>query len=119
MVTEVVPLKDFVYLTHDEGDSVGLQFLENYQTAKKPYKITHHIMLNGSIYLPEADLTIMQKILLSDTFGPIFERFMSGYLLSVGLSFKVYHPSLSWSQVDELTTVFDYNEGTQVMHGTI
>lgn len=119
MVTEQAKLTEFVYLTHDEGDSVGLQFLANYQQEKKPYTITHHILLNGSIYLPEASLTTMQYLLLNKYIGPIIEKIIPTSLFAYGLGRKTFNPPLNSTMTDELATVFDFDDGVGVFHGTI
>ena len=57
LVTDIVPLQSFDLMTHDEGDSVGLILLDNYQKQQLPFTIAHHFILNGSIYLPLAQIT--------------------------------------------------------------
>ena len=57
LVTEILSLKVFDFMTHDEGDSVGLIFLDNYLKKERGYTISRHFILNGSIYLPLAKIT--------------------------------------------------------------
>ena len=55
-------LTSFVYLTHDEGSSVGFRLLELLEEkaaagTPAPFGLTHHFVLDGSIYLPAASIT--------------------------------------------------------------
>lgn len=119
-VTKVVPLNNFMILSHDEGDSVGFQFLRNYiNSASRLYKILYHFIMNGSIYLPLADISELQKQLLSNTTGPNVEKRITGELLANGLGKSVYTPHLTESEISELATVFNFQTGTHVLHGTI
>jgi hypothetical protein len=71
-IREVAALDDFILLTHDKGDSVGLALLQIYQAyEEKPYTINHHFITNGNIYLPKAQLTTGQKVLLNPVVGPL------------------------------------------------
>ena len=123
LVTRVLGLKSFSYLTHDEGDSVGFILLKRYaqyeSRGDKPFHINHHIILNGGIYLPLAHLSEMQTVLLSNPTGPALQRTLTGPILADGMAVDVYSPSLNKTERDELATVFDYQSGTHVMHGTI
>lgn len=120
-VTRINPLKSFAYLTHDEGDSVGLQVLRIYEATRHPkaYTITHHFLLNGNVYLPLAHLTPFQKALLSNTTGPGMQRLIPGNVLAEGLARKMCSPPASFSEAEELATVFNYQRGTHVLHQTI
>lgn len=119
-VTKVVPLKEFMLLTHDEGDSVGFQFLRNYmESTSKLYNLTYHFVLNGGIYLPLTHLTEMQKKLLSNETGPDLQKMISGAMLAAGMGSGVFTPPLNKSEVAELTTVFDFESGSHILHETI
>jgi len=119
-VTKVVPLKQFMLLTHDEGDSVGLQFLRMYiDSASRLYTLLHHFIMNGSIYLPLAAITPFQKKLLDNTTGPIIQKTLTGKMLASSLGAEVYSPPLNKSETAELATVFDFQTGAHVLHETI
>merc|ERR1719498_883901 len=47
------------------------------------------------------------------------ERILTGKMLANGLARSVFSPSLNATQAQELSTVFDYQQGTRVLHGTI
>jgi len=119
-VREKAKIDNFVMLTHDKGDSVGLALLQLYQSYKKrPYTIKNHIMTNGSIYLPKAALNINQLILLPPIIGPIAEKLFSPKRVTDILSRKVYLNRLTSEEKKELASVFAYQSGDEVVHETI
>lgn len=118
LVTDVVPLKAFTYFTHDEGDSVGFIFLSRYEQKTKPYTIQHHVFMDGGIYLPLTKLSSGQKAMLSNTTGPLIEKLITGGTLAKSLA-SMATPALDNTEQKELATVFDYQGGTHVLHGTI
>ena len=123
-VTRVHGLQRFAYLTHDEGSSVGLAFLELLEQkaaagVPAPFEISHHFVLDGSIYLPAANITKMQDALLSNITGPALQKTIVPAELALGLAHKCYTPPLTLAQAGELSSVFAYRDGTHVMHETI
>jgi hypothetical protein len=79
-IREIASLDEFTLLTHDKGDSVGLALLQIYQAYdEKPYQINHHFITNGNIYLPLAQLTTAQKMLLNPIIGPLITPLMTGH----------------------------------------
>lgn len=115
-------IKEFVYVTHDEGSSVGLALLERYEAmsaAERPYTISHHVIMDGSIYLPLANLSKMQEVLLSNTTGPIVEKFVMPWMVADGMAKTVYNPALSKEETTNLESVFAFNEGTHMLHNNI
>ena len=54
-IRDILKLNSLALYTHDKGDSVGLALLKLY-TQQDEYKITHHFITNGNIYLPLANL---------------------------------------------------------------
>ena len=104
LVTGELGLAKFAYLTHDEGSSVGfrfLQMLEERAAAGKqaPFALTHHFVLDGSIYLPMANITKSQEDLLSNATGPGIQKLVPPAVFAAGLGAKVYTPKLSVGQV--------------------
>ena len=112
-------LKNFSYLTHDMGDSVGFIFIERYNKGGKPYTIDHHFFLNAGIYLPLTEFSWMQHLLLNDWIGPILQKVITANMLAQAMGTKVYTPPLSSQEVTELATTFDYQGGTHILHNTI
>lgn len=123
-VREIAGLQSFALLTHDKGDSVGLELLRLYEeklaAGESPgYTLTHHFLLNGNVYLPLADLTQLQLALLDPETGPEYADSMSGGQLALGLGLSTYSPPLSAQGMIELARVFDYQDGTSVMDSTV
>lgn len=121
-VTEVVPMKEFVLLSHDRGDSVALAFLEKLQaTPNAPFRITHQFITNGNLYLPLANLTDFQKRMLDPVTAPAAVKGMSAGLLAVGMGTSQYTPSLKGDdpEVKALAALFAYQEGVQAIPATI
>ena len=119
-VRKVVGLKTFALVTHDKGDSVGLALLQIYQAYPvKPYTITQHLLINGNVYLPLAQLSILQKMLLQPSLGPSLSSLLNGPLLAQGLAGATYTPKLPQAEIDALASIFDYQQGTRVEYDII
>jgi len=117
-------LKSFAYLTHDEGSSVGLELLRIMeQNRSKGYEnsfeLIHHFVLDGSIYLPLANLTHGQHLLLSNVTGPIVEKALLPSVLAAGMGRSVYSPALNKTEVRALESVLAFDGGTFKEHDTI
>jgi pimeloyl-ACP methyl ester carboxylesterase len=119
-IREVAAFKDLTLVTHDKGDSVGLALLQIYQSyPEKPYTINHHILTNGNVYLPLAQLSILQKMLSNHYVGPVVSFLMDGSQLAKGLARAVYTPALTVGETDELASIFNYQNGIKVEHDII
>jgi pimeloyl-ACP methyl ester carboxylesterase len=119
-IRKVARLDEFVLLTHDKGDSVGLALLQIYQAYDdRPYTIKHHFVTNGNIYLPLAQLTLAQKALLNPRVGPVLSSLLSGEMLASGLARQVYARQLPQSEIDALASIFGYQDGMTVQHDII
>jgi pimeloyl-ACP methyl ester carboxylesterase len=113
-------LSRFTLFTHDKGDSVGFAFLALYQQTDSPaYGIDHHVILNGGIYLPLAELSAAQKYLTLPAFGQFVTRFMlTPDRFTTGLS-KVYSPALTPEEQLNMSSTFRYQGGTTVFPKTL
>jgi pimeloyl-ACP methyl ester carboxylesterase len=119
-VRDVVGMRGFALVTHDKGDSVGLALLQIYQSyAVKPYTINHHILTNGNIFLPLAQLSVLQKMLLNPYGGPVLSSLIDGSQLATGLARATYTPALTAGEIDALASIFDYQNGIKVEHDII
>ena len=119
-IREVLGLSRFTLLTHDKGDSVGFAFLSLYQQAAPPaYKIDHHVILNGGIYLPLAELSAAQKYLTLPGFGQFMTRFiLTPERVALQLA-KVYSPALTPGEQLNMSSTFKYQGGTTVFPKTL
>jgi pimeloyl-ACP methyl ester carboxylesterase len=119
-VRDVVGLNDFVLLTHDKGDSIGLALLQIYQAYDdKPYTINHHVITNGNIFLPLAQLTAGQRALLNPISGPVLSALVSGDTLASGIAEDVFAKPLPQSEIDAYASIFDYQDGSSIQHDII
>ncbi len=121
-VTTVVPLREFVLLSHDRGDSVALNLLQLYQaSAGPPFRITHQFLTNGNMYLPLANLTDFQKRMLDPATAPLAARSVTPGLLAVGLGQSNYTPPLKAddAEVQALAAQFSYQNGIGAIPATI
>lgn len=119
-IQNVAKLKEFTLITHDKGDSVGLALLQIYQSyAIKPYTINHHIITNGNIYLPLAQLRTGQKLLLNPITGPILASLLDGKQLTNIMAGNTYAPALPVDERSALASIFDYQSGVRVEHNII
>tara|TARA_R110002073_G_scaffold336426_1_gene533274 strand:- start:1374 stop:2501 length:1128 start_codon:yes stop_codon:yes gene_type:complete len=119
-IREVLGLSRFTLLTHDKGDSVGFAFLTLYQQTDSPaYQIDHHVILNGGIYLPLAELSAAQKYLTLPGFG----RFMTRFILTpdrfTTRLAEVYSPALTKQEQLNMSSTFKYQGGTTVLPKTL
>jgi pimeloyl-ACP methyl ester carboxylesterase len=118
-IREVIAIDDFVLLTHDKGDSVGLSLLQIYQDYDEPpYTIQHHVITNGNIYLPLAQLTTGQQTLLNPSVGPFVSSLLSGEQLANGIDEFFIEP-LPEEEIAAYASIFDYQGGTRVQHDII
>jgi len=109
-------ITNFTLASHDMGDSIGLIFLQQYASE---HKIKKHVVINGSLKLSYANITAMQKLLLDDVTGPVFENLLPAPVLAQGLASSVFTPSAGVQYGHELATVLEFEDGIGVMHDTI
>lgn len=121
-VTKIVPLKEFILMSHDRGDSVALNFLQLYQAAAPaPFRITHQILTNANMYLPLANLSQFQKAMLNPATSAAAVKAATPQTLAEGLGATQYSPPLKADdpEVAALAYNFAYQNGIQVIPDTI
>jgi len=118
-IREVVGIDDFTLVTHDKGDSVGLALLQIYQDYDEhPYTINHHVITNGNIYLPLAQLTTGQTSLLNPSVGSLVSSLLGGGQLANGIN-EFFIKPLPQQEIAAYASIFDYQGGTRVQHDII
>jgi pimeloyl-ACP methyl ester carboxylesterase len=75
--------------------------------------------MNGNIYLPLANLTFFQKILLNKFTGPVATKFVTGKILANGLNRTAHNVRESQEKVRSIAFILDYQHGGQIQHDTI
>jgi len=121
-VTTIVPLKEFILLSHDRGDSIALNFLQLYQAAKEPpFRITHQVLMNANIYLPLANLTEFQKAMLNPATSAIAVQRLGAEQLAAGLGKTQYTPPLPPDDPEVQAVQFNlaWQDGVSVIPATI
>lgn len=115
-VREIAGIDNFTLVTHDKGNSVGLAFLQVYQAYdERPYTIEHHVINNGNIYLPLAQLTDVQLSLLDDTSGPVISRLITPEQMAGSLQ-AFYSTPLPEEEIAAMVSVYAYQNGNLVLH---
>jgi pimeloyl-ACP methyl ester carboxylesterase len=117
-IRDILKLNSLVLYTHDKGDSVGLALLKLY-TQQDEYKITHHFITNGNIYLPLADLKRIQLLLLNKRTGPFITRYISGKRFAKRLNTLMHTIPEPIEKVDAVASNIDYQDGGKVQHDII
>lgn len=121
-VTRVVPLQQFVLLSHDRGDSVALNLLQLVQAASAPpFRIAHRFLTNGNMYLPLASLTEFQKRMLDPATRAAAVKSVNANLLAGGMGQTNYTPPLKPDdpEVRALASLFGYQSGVEIIPATI
>lgn len=117
-IKDVLKLESFTLFSHDKGDSVALALI-GLQQRSMEYDIEHYIITNGNVYLPLATLSLFQKAILNDTFGPTFTRSVTGGLLAKGLDVLCHTVPESQEQLDAVASMIDYQNGGTIQYDTI
>jgi pimeloyl-ACP methyl ester carboxylesterase len=119
-IQDIIGLDEFILLTHDKGDSVGLALLQiNQDDEEKPYQIRHHFITNGNIFLPLAQLTTGQKALLSPIIGFLISSLITGTRIADNLAASTFATTPPQSEIDSYASIFDYQDGLAVQHEII
>ena len=118
-IETIMEVDEVLLLAHDKGDSVGLELLHRYLNGSASFQLTGYVMLNGSIHLEQAELSPFQTALLDPAQGPLFAAQLDGTTLALLLSGSVYSPSLTETEVADLASVLDFDDGTARLHQTI
>jgi len=118
-IEEVMGVDEVMLLTHDKGDSVGLELLHRLLNGSASFALTGHVLLNGSIHLEQAQISPFQSALLDPDSGPQLAAKLDGAALAALLGANTYSPPLTEADKAELASVFDFDDGTAVLHQTI
>lgn len=119
LVRTTFELERFTLVTHDRGDSVGLAFLDLVRATGAPYDVGGLVMLNGNVWLPLAQLTAIQKALLSPVTGPAVSRLLPARAMARGLARRTCHPVLDAAETAALEGMLAHQDGMRVQHRLI
>ncbi len=104
-----------VLVAHDMGISVATELLARDIEGKLPFRMQRVLLLNGSLVLERASLTISQKILRS-RLGPLAARLSNerGFRLQFGRIFSEQHPLTAEEAADQWS-LLAYNNGHRIL----
>ena len=119
LVRTTFGLDRFTLVTHDRGDSVGLALLDLVRTEGAPYDVTGLVMLNGNVWLPLAQLTGIQKALLSPVAGPPLSRLLPTRVFARGLARRTCTPALDAEETAAIEGMLAHQDGMRVQHRLI
>ncbi|MDE2606108.1 MAG: alpha/beta hydrolase [Burkholderiales bacterium] len=121
-VSRILGVKEFILFSHDRGDSVALRFLQLYQAAPtRPFVVTHQFLTNANLYLPLANLTHFQKVMLNPQTSAVAVSQVTPKQLAIGMGETQYSPPLppDDAEVRALEYNFAYQDGVRVIPATI
>jgi len=122
-VQQIVRLHRFALLTHDRGDSVGLALLADFPAYRQPSSpMTHHLLTNGNIYLPLANLTDFQQALRDpQTSQTTAASVTASQLATTFLGQTLFTPPLPPDdpETSALADILAYGSGLAVLPTTI
>jgi len=122
-VTDVLGASQCRVVAHDRGDSVALLALHQRVTASAGIDIAfeHLVLSNGNIFLPLANLTMFQKLILDpDRAGQVLEV-MTPEMLAAGMGSTTFTPQRAADDptVQGLAATFAHQDGVSVLHDTV
>lgn len=93
IVARHLPDQPLLLVAHDMGTSVATELLARDVEGKLPFELAGVLLLNGSMVLEAASLTLAQKVLRS-RFGPLAARLTSerGFRMQFARLFSSDHP---------------------------
>lgn len=118
-ISDILGLESLAFYTHDKGSSVGFALLGLYEEGSTEYELTHHVITNGNVYLPLAELTRGQTMLLDLRRGPRLTRYINGSIIANGIRDEMYATPQPDEVIAAVASSIDYQDGGEVQHATI
>lgn len=110
-------------VAHDRGDSVALLIHHKLSrsTVLSGLTIEHLVLSNGNIFLPLANLTTFQKLILDPDRARQVLDALTPEMLASGLGRSTFTPQREPGDpmVDALAATFAHNDGVSVLHDTV
>ena len=120
-LTTVVGARRGTVLSHDRGDSVALLLHHLARSGALEVELDGLILSNGNIFLPLANLTTFQKLVLDPgSAGAVLDQ-LTPEAFAVGMGRTTFTPArdLSDPAISALAATFSWNDGVKVLHKTI
>jgi pimeloyl-ACP methyl ester carboxylesterase len=120
-LTEVVGVRRATVLAHDRGDSVALLLHHLARSGDVPVELEALLLTNGNIFLPLANLTAFQKVVLDPASADGLLERITPEALAGGMGQTTFSPPRDASDpaVSALAATFAWNSGIRVLHRTI
>lgn len=120
-VTTVVGAGHCTVLSHDRGDSVALLLHHLARSGELGFEIDELLLSNGNIFLPLANLTSFQKLVLDPASAPAVLEQITPEALAEGMGRTTFTPQRGAGDptVSALAATFAWNSGVKVLHRTI
>ncbi|HVA73093.1 MAG TPA: alpha/beta hydrolase [Acidimicrobiales bacterium] len=110
-------------VAHDRGDSVALLMHHNLSRGEDPAGVTieHLVLSNGNIFLPLANLTTFQKLILDPDRAKQVLEVMTPAMLAAGMGNTTFTPQRPPGDptVEALAATLAHNDGISVLHDTV
>lgn len=110
-------------VAHDRGDSVALVVHDMVCRSSPEFEtsIEHLVLSNGNIFLPLANLTTFQKLILDETRAKEVLDVLTADMLAAGLGASTFTPSRHPGDptIEALKATFDHNDGISVLSRTV
>ena len=120
-LTTVVGVRRCTVLSHDRGDSVALLLHHLARSGDLGVELDELVLTNGNIFLPLANLTAFQKLVLDPASAPTVLEQVSPEALAEGMGGTTFSPprDASDATISALAATFAWNSGVKVLHRTI
>ncbi|OBF84282.1 hydrolase [Mycobacterium sp. 852002-51163_SCH5372311] len=120
-ITQVWQLTEYRMLTHDRGSSVGMIALDMLCAQDPPAAPVDVIITNANIYLPLANLTVFQTMLLDPATARSTAAATTPDALAVGLGMTTFMPRRTPDdpEIAALAKCFAQNDGIRVLPDVI
>jgi len=99
-------------VAHDYGTSVATEILARYELGYRPVELRSLTLCNGSMHIELAHLRVIQKLLLSETLGPLVARVGSQRVFSYNMK-KLWGDQalLSRDELDAMWELLSRDDG--------
>ena len=122
-VRDVLGVASCRIVAHDRGDSVALLLHDRGTGAGADHavRIDHMLLSNGNVFLPLANLTTFQKLILDEARAKDVLEVLTPGMLAAGMGTSTFTPPRAPGDptVRALEAAFEYNDGVSVLHQTV
>ena len=108
-------------IAHDRGDSVALALAERCSSPDAGFELRHLVLSDGNMFLPLANLTGFQRLILDPASAPAVLEALTPEMLAAGMGQSTFTPARSPQdpEIVALADTFAHNDGVAVLHETI